>query len=733
MQKEGLRKLKRINATPKMVQMAKDNTQEMTYRSTVGWEDRIKSTRYDVMVRCQSRGRILMIAVFFPDRLQAGEMTPAYEIYCNKEGDEYITRIMEGGEEKGWSTAMAYNLERLYQSDALNPYYREYYAGVEKRIWQNQEGRETIKRYLGTKKKGIHGLIEWQRKVKTDRILEKEKREQEPWDADMALVPEIMPSFQGWMEREAAGRYYIIYEYDKNNEAKEGWCSGCQKIVHVTAPRHNKEAVCKRCGRNVTYKAAGRIKTLKTGWYKGQCIQRIKGGIVVRTFEQMQWYWDKAGKGPHSMMKETERILVMDNGEIKRYWYGLYKNKIKRFILDRKYIPASGYRYSEKLYTRNLKSLKKTALKNSTIDLWGVDIPTTVPRYLVIEKSNPAIEKLVKIGMFRLAEEIMNSISWNTGNMLIDRGETELTRMLRIDRARLKRLRAIDGGVKQLTWYQYEKAADRIWPDEMIRDFGDNDINTSTMDFLNQPLQYVSIWNYIKKQKDKSKRTIRNIVTTWRDYLNMAQQAGMDVKNERIWKPKDLQAAHNELVLLLQEGEMEEKAAELAKKWPKVNGILPRLKKFEYADKDFTIRAPNSILDIVKEGISLQHCVHTCDFYFDRIQKDETYLFFLRRTGKEGIPWYTLEVEAGGNIRQKRTTGDNQNKDFDEAVKFLKKWQKFFVKRLTEEEKELGKRADKARQQEYAKLRRDGNKVWHGKLAGKLLADVLEEDFMAVI
>ena len=30
----------------------------------------------------------------------------------------------------------------------------------------------------------------------------------------------------------------------------------------------------------------------------------------------------------------------------------------------------------------------------------------------------------------------------------------------------------------------------------------------------------------------------------------------------------------------------------------------------------------------------------------------------------------------------------------------------------------------------YKNLRENGNKVWHGKLAGQLLADVLEADFM---
>lgn len=130
------------------------------------------------------------------------------------------------------------------------------------------------------------------------------------------------------------------------------------------------------------------------------------------------------------------------------------------------------------------------------------------------------------------------------------------------------------------------------------------------------------------------------------------------------------------------------------------------------------------------EGTILSHCVHTCDYYFDRIQNDESYLFFLRRSSQPDVPWYTLEVEPSGNIRQKRTTGDNQNPDFDKAIEFLKKWQKHFKKQLTDEEKKLGEKANQLRLENYASLRENGNKVWHGKLAGQLLADVLEKDFM---
>jgi hypothetical protein len=111
-------------------------------------------------------------------------------------------------------------------------------------------------------------------------------------------------------------------------------------------------------------------------------------------------------------------------------------------------------------------------------------------------------------------------------------------------------------------------------------------------------------------------------------------------------------------------------------------------------------------------------------------ENDESYLFFLRHSKDPEMPWYTLEVEPSGNIRQKRTTGDNQKPDFQDAVGFLKEWQQYFKKQLTPAEKELGKISDEKRKANYKKLREEGKTVWHGKLAGQLLAEVLEKDFM---
>ena len=47
------------------------------------------------------------------------------------------------------------------------------------------------------------------------------------------------------------------------------------------------------------------------------------------------------------------------------------------------------------------------------------------------------------------------------------------------------------------------------------------------------------------------------------------------------------------------------------------------------------------------------------------------------------MPYYTLEIEPDGTVRQKRTKFDRQEPDIKDAKKFLAEWQRVVAKRLT--------------------------------------------------
>lgn len=723
MRKEELRRLRALPATKEMMEKGKRFTE--TEENYYGRKRKVITPDYDVLFRVQNLQGYIKIALFLPEDMRKNIKNPRYEIFLNVQGEEYVTRELDqDGNEVRWLSSMVTNLPDVPSFG--------YWSNT--KFFISNDGMRTLN---GLKldndsmkpKGGGYRLQAWQQEQKDKETKRREEKEQKPWDEDMALVPKIMPGFEEWMRKDVAAEYYMIYEYDSKG-AKTGYCSRCKRIVPISGAKHGKKTTCPACKAAAVFKAAGRIQTLATGYYYAEAIQKFKGGIVVRKFSQRQWYGGADYKKPPMSTFEEERIMIFDNGAIKRYSWETYKNKYTRWCLDTGYIPGKRtYYWSEriKLYKRNIASLKKhSLLKRSAIDLWP-ELPTSTTSYIAMEQGNPAIEMLARLGMFRLAKGIMNKPYDST---LLAQDETEISKMLKIDRSRLKRLAAMDANVNMLRWMQLEKIENTIWPDEMIKDFGESEIKVADFEFLDIKLSFVQMHNYLIKQAALMDDTLRQALITWRDYHNMAAQLKMNTKNEQIAKPKDVKRAHDEAVLNSQRGNLKKKAKEIEKKWPKVNKQLPKLKKYEFTFGDYSIIAPAEVLDIVVEGTILSHCVHTCDYYFERIQSDESYLFFLRRSSQPDVPWYTLEVEPSGNIRQKRTIGDNQNADFQKAIKFLKKWQQYFKKQLTEEEKELGEKANKLRLENYANLRENGNKVWHGKLAGQLLADVLEKDFM---
>ena len=200
-------------------------------------------------------------------------------------------------------------------------------------------------------------------------------------------------------------------------------------------------------------------------------------------------------------------------------------------------------------------------------------------------------------------------------------------------------------------------------------------------------------------------------------------------------KPKDLTIAHNELAAKMSMNQSKKEIMNTEKKYKAAKALLEsgELKKYEYQGEKYCIVAPEKIADIYEEGISLKHCIHTCDIYFQRMDIKETYLLFLRKTEAPDRPWYTLEIEPGGNIRQKKSVLNEAYKDLDDAMPFLKKWQQWVKKNLSEEDKKLAEKSDKARRDGYQKLREEKKIIWHGRLQGTLLVDALEDDFMEVI
>ena len=168
-------------------------------------------------------------------------------------------------------------------------------------------------------------------------------------------------------------------------------------------------------------------------------------------------------------------------------------------------------------------------------------------------------------------------------------------------------------------------------------------------------------------------------------------------------------------------------AEKMREKYPQAEKNLDAIReRYEYQNEEYVITVPHDLVEIIEDGQALHHCAGASERYFDRIESQETYICFLRRAESPGIPFYTIEVEPSGTIRQHRSYLDEEP-GIDEIRGFLREWQKTLKKRLTQEDKRLAKISKEKREQNIRELEEKNNtRVLRG-LAEDFMENLLEE------
>ena len=186
------------------------------------------------------------------------------------------------------------------------------------------------------------------------------------------------------------------------------------------------------------------------------------------------------------------------------------------------------------------------------------------------------------------------------------------------------------------------------------------------------------------------------------------------------YRVRKLLQRHDELAARGEEKQLTLRAGEILQTYPHIEQNLQAIReKFAFTGKQFQIQVPNKLEDIFMDSRKLCHCIANSDVYWERMERRESYLLFLRKTAEPDTPYYTVEAEPGGTVRQVRTQYNRQNDDIGEVRAFLKIWQK-----------QLAADSHELRIKELVQLRNDQVTIHTGDLAGRLLVDVLTEDLM---
>lgn len=725
MVKKELLAMRQLNATSQMVAAAKQDVPQKVTVDTCWGRHQETRQKYQLFMRCRIEDEILKVSLFYPDNLRVNGRQPTYEVYIDRSAGRFITYDCINSK---WREA---KMDRL---DWTQMWY-------EPNVWVSSADSKAVEDYLDpSNKKGYEAILEYQRKLREEARIRRYKKETDAWDADMALTPALPKDWDRWVAKVGIPQNYIFYEY-RSGGAKTGYCTYCEKDVPIKGkPRHNKTGRCPCCRHEITYKAMGKL-----GWRldtEEVCIYLIQArpdGFVVREFWAGKRYLKKDIKTPEIYCKEHWRTIYDESLKRRPYYWSLYKQLTMRWIAG---VPAYSWmgvnaiynNHGDKpgrVYGRSLPHLEPVLKQTGLLDwIYGHRMVANPDAYFTLRSRIPQFEQIWKAGLSRLADECEHNPGCMYG-LIKEPESTSLTKALGLDKQSLERLRRNDGGTALLEWLQAEKQSRKPISDEVLNWFCQQKISRSNLDFIWDKMTAVQIYNYLRRQAEDSQEPVQQVLTTWRDYLSMAERLGIDTSDEIIYRVKLLRQRHDELVLRCKQMDKKEQAAEILKHFPKVDRICQSIKaKYEYANDEYAVVAPNGVLDIIVEGDMLCHCLRGSDRYWDRIQTHESYILFLRRVSAPDVPYYTLEIEPDGTVRQKRTKFDRQEADIEDAKKFLAEWQCVVAKRLTRSDRKKAEVSRVLREQEFDQMRQDNVTIYTGDLAGQRLVDVLTADLM---
>ncbi|MDY2753599.1 MAG: PcfJ domain-containing protein [Blautia obeum] len=713
MNKAQLLKMKDLMADDEMIRIAKKEKKQKA--NPAYWYSPERYQHGKFLRACVIDG-ILKVSVFLTEYLRFGGMEPAYNVYIDKEKEDFITYDFMY---QKWSNA---KLDRLGW-----PEYAE-----SREVFCTVETTKCIQEYLHADTAPYEAILFYQMHIREKRLDKKHKKETDKWKKRMEQIPPLPKDWERWLNKVGITEHFIFYEYDRKG-AKQGYCTWCEKMVPVVEPRHNKKGRCRCCGHKIQFKAVGKASEVRSKEETAYLIQHCREGFVVREFRAWAVYPQKYYTKPFRYSFEQRRIIYDKELNGTEFYYGNYKRRENTWIegnLRAKtfyYYAGNEPYYSGKIYGRTIPSLDKQELRYTGLREIMKSMEFISPKhYFAAVKEMPYLEKIIKAGLFRLAKELLNGSEY-----LEFKDKKELGKSLGIDRFRLRRLREKKGGVLYLEWLQQEKTNGRVIDDSVIRWLEERHIKPKDLRFISDRMSEQQVKNYLERQMKQIDMDVKEILSLWKDYLTMARRVHMNVNDPIVYRAKDLKKRHDEMVQRVEDKNLVLRAGDIAESFPKVDAICEELKeKYEYEGKDYRIIAPKGIEDILNEGNALHHCVDKNDNYFERINTRESYILFLRRTEKPDKAYYTLEVEPDGTVRQKRTEFNRQHSDIEQAERFLRKWQKQLQKKLTKIDFELAMHSKKLRKQELDEMRDKKIKINGGDYAGRLLADVLEADVL---
>lgn len=618
-----------------------------------------------------------------------------------------------------------------------------YYLGYkerEERLRMPEEKKELIRKLLKAKGKWelemyIADLIERRETEYNQEMAErKEDNRQARVRAVMDRVPEIPEDLAEWIDqRKTGGQEYMF----KNQETGLYGCSACGNAFEEKKikARSGELICCPQCKKTVKVVKRRKSISLRTRF---ALIQPIDREISVARYFEALIFCDGGRKSIR--MEESVRFVLFKRNEKMNFdlYYNQYRSGYrhlpaeKREQFDNKGNPANRRMRKGYLYDAGIRE----AFQNTVCQGWSEVFTQTASagaeldynRLMCVRRGKELIqvtELLLKGRFYRMLADVSENISMWDGKYygrLNLQGDSMKDVFGLSDQQRINRIRDRDGGERMLRWMQWSEKNRKHIKDHVLDwmlKYKIDPEKAAWMKYLT-PEQFM---NYMERQKKESYqgKSMGAIITQYEDYMDVCRKLHRNLSDEMVRRPRELKRRHGEAVEEYRARKDELVAEEYSEKFKEAENVLQSVRaKLEYEGERYIIRVPQRIVDIVREGRALHHCAGATDRYFDRIKQQETYICFLRRKEEPEKPYYTIEVEPGGTIRQHRGMYDEEP-EIEQVKPFLREWQQVIRRRMKKQDHDLAAVSRVKREENLEELREKNN---------TRVLKALEEDLM---
>ncbi len=606
--------------------------------------------------------RILVLYVY--PRIQAaqGDFSPRWTVFQDK--DDYITLARKADDSTAWRTAMFENLGDSWTFPSKCAFYSE-----------SDEAR--LSRYFkGTSGNGLELLYEAQESIQERRRWERQCLRENQVIARMSGVPALPRGLKNWIHKSVMPAYFF-YDYKRGGMDVPGICTSCSHEIRLSGVKQGSKAVCPHCKREIIMKPRSRRGCCMTDKDTCQVIQNAGNGeLLVRIVKVWYTYKDDT---PRIQIYENAREFIRQDADgtisFECYYYS-HNSGIRTDWKKGERPTYSWWRNNFEadtcghVYDRNLPAvLKDTPWQYCPISAFysHFHMPMQALPFMAAYLKHPRMEHLVKTGFCNIVADL----AYSRNPDCLDETQNRTHRILKVSAEDVPFLRELDADMDTLkTFQEYDGLKDRqqllCWQMEhkVRRDI----LPILKVMSVHKFIRYLdSQYGFLQLRKTPQGmlryKGMQDLVSEYRDYLNMCHKMDYDMKNSFVLYPKDLQKSHDKAARRFKQKKDAKMKREFICVYQQLSGQL------DFEMDGMRIVYPATPDDIISEGNALHHCVES---YTERVAEKECIILFLRKCSDESKPFYTIEVR---NWKAVQVRGIGNCGMTDEVKAFISAWE----------------------------------------------------------